>query len=388
MTGTGRRSSKGGGKKSTTPTSTLKKSGNSSTLTTKTKGIVPQRRRAIAMSRQQPANPVEGDNAQPPPQPAVDPLARRGAHVQLQPYIAGPADADAGLVPGANPVLTSDESVAVLQAFPQRPDLPRSPKTKASLDHMRAVIAAHAANSLDETDLRNAMATMDLILVARQGIVPVGDALRAQRGPSLTEDSYKVVVDGQEIMSFNAAQIRQLQMACFGNAYEKDTRALGLVMAGFEFEGTMKELVNLVCAVHRCLADPGPARLVQGQTAVDGNPGVAEHVRQLLQEEVAERSELAKVFRDAALNVSVDGITAPQCRALHAWLRLHPNYLMNLKGLGVKGFVFGSKDIFDVGEYLGGKRAEVHMSAQPDKPADAFVRLVLHESGHAGFQRA
>jgi hypothetical protein len=158
-------------------------------------------------------------------------------------------------------------------------------------------------------------------------------------------------------------------------------------MAGFAFEGTMKELVDLVCAVHRCLPDPGPARLVPGKTAVDANPGVAEHVQQLLNEEAAQRSELAKVFTDAGLNVSVDGITAPQCSALRAWLGMHPDYLVNLNGLGVKGFVFGSKDISDVGEYLGGKR-EVHMSAQPDKPADAFVRLVLHESGHAGFQRA
>jgi hypothetical protein len=346
---------------------------------------VPQRRRGIGMSGPRPANVVALADAlaQAPdqqPLPAVGPLTVRATPTQAQPGNAGP-------VPGAVRPPTTDESVAALHAFLQRRDLPPSPKMKAALDHMRDVVQAHAANNLDETDLRIAMTTMDMILIARQGVVPLGDALRAQRGPRLTEPTYKVVVDGDEISSVNAAQIRQLQLACFGNPYEKDTRALALVLEGFGFQGTMQELVDLVCAVHRCLPDPGRAQLAQGETAVDKGPGVAGLVQKLLADEAAERGILGKLFTNAGLDVQMAGITAPQCRALRAWLTMYPAYLTNLKRMGVNGFVFGSTETLDVGEYMPGRR-EVHMSAQPDKPADAFVRLLLHETGHAGFQRA
>ncbi|GAA3254965.1 hypothetical protein ACFO1B_47750 [Dactylosporangium siamense] len=351
--------------------------------------VTPQRRRANAMSTAQQVNDTDStsesdsSSAAGQPQPQVDPLTRRNTNPQPQPVIAAPAPP-----PVVNRAPTRDEQIATLQAFLQRPDLPRGTRMQASLDHMRQVVAAHGNNALDEADLRIAMTTMDMILIARQGMVPVADALRQQRGPSLTPDTYKVVVDGQDITSFNTAQIQQLQRACFGKSSEKDTRALGLVMEGFNFNGTMQDLVNLVCAVHRCLPDPGTAQLAQGKTAVDANPGVADKVQELLAEEAAERGELAKAFTDAGLTVKTDGATASQCRALRQWLTAHPSYLTNLRQIGVRGFVFGSKEINDpVGEYVSDKR-EVHLRALPDKPADAFVRLALHESGHAGFQRA
>jgi hypothetical protein len=287
-----------------------------------------------------------------------------------------------------------EAEVGRLEAFLLRQQaMGRSPDMTAALTRIQRVITAHHAGGAADLDVRRALATMQLIEITGSPTVPLEDALRPRPVLSLTEPTFGLVLDGQRITSFNLSQMTLLLRARGQNPIATPD-SLGYVMADGTFDGTTDELVALLDAIDLRLNPNVQGSTLAQHMSMDDNP-LATRLALMAEQDRAEQDLIAELFRAAGLKTTMKGISAPQCRALRTWLEQHPQYLTNLANLDrftndqrqrLKAFLFGARGKGGAGDFKAGKR-EVHLAIAPDKPADQYVRLLLHETGHAAFQR-
>lgn len=316
----------------------------------------------------------------------LTPLTRRGLDTLLSPADntsgdVGPSGTSAS--PSTAPQLTITSAPdrladvsridAFLTAEARQPTLARSPEMSGALDQLQRVVDAFKRGDATDAALQRAMSTLRLIETTGRPTVPLDEALRPKPTSTLTPKSFGLVLDGQKVTGFSFGQMQDLNTARGRGPNFPAGAALGYVLADGTFDGTTQQLVAL---------------LDDTEKALMGVPVANDKAVQLAKmsaEDRAAQDELRWFFADAGITATMRGGSAPQCRALLNWLKRNPKYLTNLKAKGVAGFVFGSAEAAGPGEY---KKPFVHMADLPDKPPDQFVRLTVHETGHAGFQRA
>jgi hypothetical protein len=149
---------------------------------------------------------------------------------------------------------------------------------------------------------------------------------------------------------------------------------------GFSFTSTeaLKVAINGVADLYKTPRDPvGEERTAIGEEYFR----LAERMRE-------DKDEPTKLGN--TLGVDASSVSLPQARALNRFLAEHPDFVWNLrKNDYLRGIKFGESraEKWGGGVFDRAHDKKIEMAALPVTPPDAFVRLFVHETGHAGFER-
>jgi hypothetical protein len=216
-------------------------------------------------------------------------------------------------------------------------------------------------------DLTFATTAMDLLELDDMLAMPV-DVLRQPLA------NYGMWLDDEWVSEPSLSHFNKLRAQ---RGFYLSTEALGYLLTAGSFDGTTAELATLLTQVGQHLntmAQNGPT-----------DDSVAGRIAALQRFDLPEQQALAPLFHVTEM----PGVTATQCQAIDAFHQLHPAFFPGLLDNGlVNSFVFGDRKAASLGggEFRSATR-QLAMGNLPAKAPTAFLRLFLHETGHAGFQR-
>jgi hypothetical protein len=264
---------------------------------------------------------------------------------------------------------TRDADVGRLRTFvAQTQGQPRSTDMEAALRQMQEVVDAHDAGGVTDQTLQQAMATLRMIEVTGSATVPLTVATRQT-------PAFGLVLDGVRVTELDQTQRTAVER--LRNGQKPDEAALGYILTDGTFNGTTADLAALLDEVEQ--------KVLQQWTGQQLDDSKASQLARLAKDDEQEQKQLA-----AAFGAPLDGVSGPQCRELrNFFINRYPNFLRNVRPGYIKDFVFGSREgVKQGGGVFVSARKELHMGAMGAKAPEAFLRLMVHEAGHASFQRA
>jgi hypothetical protein len=264
---------------------------------------------------------------------------------------------------------TRDADVGRLRTFlAQNQGQPLSTDMDAALRQMQQAVDAHDGGGVPDQTLQQALATLRMIEVTGSATVPLTVATQ----PTPT---FGMVLDGVRTTELNQAQRAAVER--FRTGRKPDEAALGYILADGKFNGTTADLAKLLDAVEQKMLQQW-----NGQQLDDSD---ASRLARMAQDDEQQQKQL-----EATFGTPLDGVSGAQCRELREFfVNRYPNFVANLRPRYVRDFVFGSREgLKQGGAVFVSAGRDLHVAALGAKPPEAFLRLMVHESGHAGFQRA
>lgn len=219
-------------------------------------------------------------------------------------------------------------------------------------------------------------ADIDAILAEIDVLTIAGDSdAGADLGALMTSNTDGLKVAGQPLPDLTKASLYRLNKESGASEVVVSNVVLYLRQYGIWDLKNDAELAELV------------AEIVREQQARWGKPEAAVTTpaqwiaRQMIEDEDAQ-NELATIMESG-----VSTVPGAQARACLKFVKDNPNYVRNLRSRGIKfRFADNNAKAYEGGVFMDSTNT-ISMAPMDQTPADGYLRLFVHETGHASFQK-